>query len=91
MMRIRTLIVLAMFLPGAACAGANEPQSGEASVAAADRTVDCPALTQAKYPFLRCTTDATGQVVFAGGPDRIEGSRLPALDSFTESDDYWGN
>ena len=69
-----------------ACAAENGPESAPAPVAAeASRSVDCPALTRVKYPFLSCVEDAAGNVVFDAAPVRIEGSQMPELDPFVEN------
>lgn len=94
MMKIRMLVMATLVLLGAGCAGSNGPEATDtaaAPVAAVDKTVDCPGVASVKYPFLRCTHDAAGQVVFDAEPQLLEVSQMPEMDPFVENDDYWGN
>lgn len=88
-------LVAAAALLTAGCAGSTPPAVAPAATsevaADADRTVDCPALTRVKYPFLSCVKDAAGHVVFDAEPQVMTVSQMPALDPFVESDDYWGD
>jgi len=68
----------------------DSPAAGQTSAEAA-QSVECPFLTQVRYPFIRCQKDALGNVVFDSAPQIIEGLRIPAMDSFIEGPGYWGS
>jgi len=88
-----------LVLLAAACAGDSgpgpgpvaAPGSGALAAAEPDRSVECPGLVRVKYPFLSCVRDEAGNVVFDAEPEPITVSRMPDMDPFVESDDYWGH
>ena len=90
---MRTLgSALVFMLAGAGSAlPEDSPAAAGASAEAANRAVECPLLTQVKYPFIRCETDALGNVVFDSAPQVIDGLRIPAMDSFIEGPGHWGS
>lgn len=88
------MAVVSASMVGLGCAASNGPEAsaaGATEVAAVDDSVACPALAREKYPFLTCVHNDMGEVVFDSEPQVIDVSRMPDMDPFVESDDYWGN
>lgn len=99
-MHIRLLPVLLIMLPMSAYADEHEadakstspdaPMTATAPISEG-ATVECPALTRVKYPFLSCAMGAYGQIVLAGPAQEIVTSQMPPMDPFITNMDYWGN
>lgn len=70
---------------------ADEPAAAASAASDAEKSVECPYLTQVRYPFIRCEKDAMGNVVFDSAPQTVEGLRIPKMDSFIEGPGYWGS
>ena len=88
----RWLSVLMVMLPMSAFASDQGAEATSATALGSESmTVECPALTRVKYPFLACAKDAYGQIVLAGPAQEIVTSQMPPMDPFIDNMDYWGN
>jgi hypothetical protein len=72
------------------CGHQAGPAAPAEPVAVEDRSADCHALIQLKYPFLQCERDESGRVVVVHEPQVLITRQMPQLDPYVESDDYWG-
>ena len=80
---VASVFAVSLLWVGAAAAGSSAPNG---QVSAPADAVECPPLTQTKYPFLTCVKAefGTGSVLF-GKPELLPTREMPPLDPYVES------